>query len=131
MYVDPIVRFLVMALNWNYLVDYCKDYIMMVVVGRVGRSLMDHVLAWGAAAAVVVAAADRAFDHPDLDLVLVRDDTSGHHNLVSAIDHHCWFLHCCNMDPRWNFLGYQNIVSVMGVAVRIVSNKFWLLNRPC
>lgn len=124
MFVGPTGRrVLVMALSWNYLVDYCMDYIMAVVAfDHEEMSLKVHVL-------TLVCVMDVAGIRPLSRSVPVpaRDDTSDHHNSVLAIVHHCWFLHYYNMDPRWNFLGYQNIL-VMWVAVMIVVSKFWISN---
>lgn len=106
MYEDPIVRFQVMALSWNYFaVDYCRDCIMAAVeIDRVVMSLRVHVL-------------DEAF--------AFDGDTLNQHNWELAIVPHYWFLHYYNMDPRWNCLGYLNISGVMSVAAMIVESKFW------
>lgn len=121
MYVDPTGRVLVMALSWNYLVDYCRDCIMAVVaMDRVVMTWRVHVLALEDEALAF------AWSHGP---VLARDDTLDHHNLELAIVHHYWFLHYYNMDPRWNCLGYQNILVVVSAAAKIVVSKSWL-NQP-
>lgn len=122
MNVDPTGKVLVMALSWNYLVDYCRDCIMAVVArDRVMMSWMVHALT------LTDEASASALSHP----VLAHDDTSVHHNLELAIVPHYLFLDYYNMDPRWNCLGYQNILGVMSVAVvMIVESKFWLNRTP-
>jgi hypothetical protein len=51
----------------------------------------------------------------------VHGDTWDHRNWESIVPRYL-FLHCYNMDPRWNCLGYQNIL-VIWVAAKIVANE--------
>lgn len=120
MFADPTEegRVQVMALSWNYFVDYCKDYITAVVA-------MDRAaMSWKVRALKLKDEALSCRPGPD------HDDTFDHRNSESAIVHHCLFLRYYNMDPRWNCLGYQSILTgVMSVAAMIVVSKSWL-NRP-
>lgn len=118
MYVDPTGRILVMALSWNYSVDYCMDCIMAVVaMDRVAMTWRVHVLALEDE--TLASAWSRRVPVPG------RDDTSDHRNWELAIVHHCWFLHYWNMDPRWNCLGYQNILVGMSEAARMIASESW------
>jgi hypothetical protein len=108
---------LVMALSWNYSVDYYMDCIMAVVaMGREEMSWKVHVQALG----------DEALASTKNQLpARFHDDTLNPHNSKLAIVHHYLFLHCYNMDPRWNCLGYQNILVIWVAEAMIVASEFF------